>query len=516
MTGRYLFWVGMVFCAIPLLIATVRFLSPDIMFEEAAVKLETRLSQILNPHAKAVNRLVNGARALAIGESSYSTRIEGQKEIPLLSAANPKYQYPYQLYDTHNRPTSLARGSFRLPESARRVHASTSEQIVKAIESAEPGDVISIAPGNYDFTGRSIHVSRAGEPGKPVYLRADRLGDATLSLNTMEGFHVKAPYWVFENLAIRGVCANDQECEHAFHVVGRGRAFVLRNSTVTDFNASIKVNGTRIDGNDFWPDDGLIEYNVFQNSAARATDRPVALLNIDSVDHWVARGNFIADFSKLRGNKVAYGAYMKGNGSFGVFERNVVVCEHNVAPDNGLRIGLSFGGGGTGIKYCRNQSCTSEHSQGVIRNNVIINCSKDVGIYLNRASDTKVYNNLLHNNLGIDVRFPTSSARISSNLISGRVKERDGGNAEIGKNFIDADCFGYKRTDCSFDELYADPNHANLQLISTGKFVFGQGILGEDVTDDLCGTPRPPIHDLGPLQYSGGVYCLRTQDEYSR
>ena len=93
----------------------------------------------------------------------------------------------------------------------------------------------------------------------------------------------------------------------------------------------------------------------------------------------------------------------------GLFERNLVMCTRNFS--GGTRIGLSLGGGGTAPQFCEDGSCNTEHQNGILRNNLIVNCS-DVGIYLNRAQDTLVDHNTLYATAGIDVRFPTSSATL--------------------------------------------------------------------------------------------------------
>lgn len=187
---------------------------------------------------------------------------------------------------------------------------------------------------------------------------------------------------------------------------------------------------------------------------------------------------------------------MKGNG---LFERNLVICEHSLATDRGIRIGLSFGGGATAERYCQDSNCEAEHSNGVMRNNIVLNCSRDVGIYLNRAQNSYRYNNLLHNNLGLDIRFPSSSATLVNNIISGRIKERDGAVAHAKNNLIDSDCVGKQRYGCSFDQLYANPAASDLRLTRFDNPLQGQALPITELTDDFCSAPRHCSQDLGPF-----------------
>lgn len=430
-------------------------------------------------------------------------------------AANPDLTYPWQQYDESDKPIGAKPGYFSKLQASRIVSVSSSQKLVAAIRGAKAGDLIDIGPGVYRFDSHSIPVSVPGTRQQPVYVRANRLGSVVLEFNMLEGFHVTAPFWVFENLEIRGVCGSDSRCEHAFHVIANGRSFVLRNSVLEDFNAPLKVNGAPDGEGVKYPDQGLVEYNRVANTRPRDTGNPVTLLNINSVNNWVVRGNLVSDFSKLKSNRVSYGAFMKGNGRGGVFERNLIYCEGRVPRDEGVRIGLSLGGGGTGNQFCRDGACAAEHTDGIIRNNIILNCSKDVGIYLSKAADTRVYNNLLYNNLGIDVRFPASSARVINNVISGRVKSREGGSFEAGNNWIDRGCFSPQEAECGFDGVYKNLRGADLRLTSVDNPVWEKGGLIDDLLDDFCGNIRDgrPV-DIGPIEYRQGLECLKLQQPH--
>ncbi|MDT1847664.1 right-handed parallel beta-helix repeat-containing protein, partial [Acinetobacter baumannii] len=91
--------------------------------------------------------------------------------------------------------------------------------------------------------------------------------------------------------------------------------------------------------------------------------------------------NVITDFVKVGGDRISYGAFAKGAARGTVFEGNVVVCEHLLRGHPGQRVGLSFGGGGTGKPYCRDGRCDAEHEGGTMRANLVASCS-DAGIYV--------------------------------------------------------------------------------------------------------------------------------------
>ena len=336
-------------------------------------------------------------------------------------------------------PPALALGAGAQPQPAGQdagpggIAVATADGLRAALRAAAPGDVITLAPGTYHFEGKSINTGLAGRADAPIVVRAARPGTVHIELATLEGFVVGAPYWRFENLDIIGVCRADDDCEHAFHVIGGAHHFASVNNTISDFNAHFKINGA--DG--LYPDDGLIEHTTLRATHPRATTRPVSFVDIVTASGWKLSANLITDFIKSEGNDVSYGAYAKGGGKNNVFERNVVWCEHTLRGYPGQRVGLSLGGGGTGQEYCRDGRCITEQDGGVLRANLVVGCS-DAGIYLNSAAGSTVVDNTLLDTTGIDMRFPTSSARVDGNLVDGPIHARDGAIAHLGDNLSTA------------------------------------------------------------------------------
>jgi parallel beta-helix repeat protein len=289
------------------------------------------------------------------------------------------------------------------------------------METAQPGDTISFLPGVYRFQGANyLEAKQAGRPDQPITIRAEQPGTVQLEFNLVEGFLVTAPYWTFENLTIRGVCNDHSSCEHAFHVVGKASHFIARNNTLLDFNAHLKING---DGKHF-PDDGLIEGNIFRNSTIRQTGNPVTLIDLVGASNWLIQGNQLSDFVKGGNDQISYGAFAKGAGEGNRFERNVVVCENRLRNAPGQRVGLSLGGGGTGAAYCRDRRCITEQQGGVIQSNLIASCSDD-GIYINRAAGSVVRHNTLIDTGPLVVRFAESSADVEGNLVDSAILNID-------------------------------------------------------------------------------------------
>ncbi|GAC1370328.1 MAG: hypothetical protein NVSMB47_19670 [Polyangiales bacterium] len=383
--------------------------------------------------------------------------------------------------------------------SARTVNVNDAAALTYALGGALPGDEIVLADGTYHFTA-SQTCGASGTAAAPIVIRAKNPLGARIEFDALEGFHVTGPHWRFEGLDVHGVCADDNNCEHAFHVTGAATDFVIRGNRVVDFNAQLKVNADK-DAGGAWvqPHRGLVEGNEVFDTHARATSNPVTKLNIDGVDDWVVRANLIHDGHKNGGDGVSYQSFIKGGGKNGLYERNLVICTRD-DTSGGTRIGLSFGGGGTGPQYCAPAfdpavPCDPEMTGGVMRNNIIVACS-DVGIYLNKAKDTKLLYNTLIDTSGVDFRFASSTGEADGNVMSSHVRARDGGAFTAGINLLDV---------ADFTPWYVAPALGDLRQKGDLSALLGKGTARAEVTDDYCARARGAgPFDLGALQASLG------------
>jgi hypothetical protein len=387
------------------------------------------------------------------------------------------------------------------PARADVVPVATPDQLRAAITAAAAGDEIVLAPGNYAFTA-NINCSAVGTAQSPITVRAAQPGSALLSFAAAsgftEGFRVSAPHWRFQDLDITGACASDSLCEHAFHLFGDADFTVLSGNRLRDFNAQVKSNGSPVGPTVLFPDDVVVEGNLFQDSRARNTSNPVTKIDVVGGRRWRVRGNTLVDFQKGGGDGISYGAFLKGNSRDGVFERNLVRCQRDFA--GGVRIGLSLGGGGTApASACEDGTCTPEHQGGILRNNIVMDCS-DVGIYLNKAAASQIHHNLLVATTGIDVRFAASSADLRNNLLAGQIRNRDGGSSSQAGNLVQVAA-------ASFAAWFAHPARADFRRRDWRGLV-DAGVAAPAVDDDFCGGSRPVGgHDIGALEAAPDRVC---------
>jgi parallel beta-helix repeat protein len=396
--------------------------------------------------------------------------------------------------------------------SAGTVNVATADQLRNAVAAAGPGDTIVMAPGVYVLAS-PLTLENDGMPPSPIVLRSAQALQAIVRSTTVEAMRITGSDWHIEGLRFEGACATDDQCEHALHILSGADRFALRDSVLRDFNAPIKGNGEPLGagGSYVFADDVLIERNTLGASRARNTANPVTFIDVVGGQRWHIRDNLIHDFRKALGNQISYGAFLKGNGSDGVFERNLVMCERDFS--GGVRIGLSFGGGGTGAQFCEGGSCATEHRRGVMRNNIIVNCS-DVGIYLNLAQDTLIDHNTLYDTYGIDVRFATSSATLRNNLLTtqpgdaaaGAIRSRNGG-VIVGTagNLV-------QQPIAAVAGWFRDPARGDFALVN-GSVIVDQGVVVAGVTDDFCGDDRQDgAADIGAIEYDGQADCATALD----
>ena len=375
-------------------------------------------------------------------------------------------------------------------QSKRQVIVASATEALHAIDNAHPGDVITFVPGTYRFDGVYIDVREPGTAAAPITVRADEPRSVVLEFNMVEGFLVSAPYWTFENLTIRGVCADHSNCEHAFHVVGEGSHFVARRNEVVDFNAQFKINGSHGE----YPDWGVIEGNVIRNSAPRDTANPVTSIDLVAASHWRIVGNRISDFVKANSDHTSYGAFAKGAGSDNAMLRNVVVCEDRLRGFRGQRVGLSLGGGGTSRDACRDRRCITEQDQGVIASNLVASCSDD-GIYLNRAAMSVVTHNTLVDTGGIAARFGESSADVDGNLVDGAIRALGGAIVHANDNRATSIAALYLGLH-PVRRLFADTTKLDLRWRGEPP----RRGRADAPPDDLCGASRPPHPAYGAFE----------------
>lgn len=321
------------------------------------------------------------------------------------------------------------------------IFVKNTNELVSAINDAKPGDEIFLQPGEYIIDSRKtrLRTRRAGEKEHPIVITA--LPETVkINANYTKALTIRHSYWKVENIEFVGVCDVDKACEHAIHIVGAVKNIEIKNNIFKNFNAHIKANGLVKEQSRLFPEFGVVENNIFLNEWVREVRASVTPIDVVGGSHWQIRNNFIADFSRLKNKGSAigysYGVFLKGASEYGVIEDNLVVCEWKLKGYSSIdsRIGISLGGGGTSEGMCQTEACEYEHRDGVVKNNQVLNCPNDVGIYLNKAKNSKVHDNVIVGSLGIDARYNATSGEVYNNVFQGRLKNRNGASVKFNHN----------------------------------------------------------------------------------
>ncbi|NOU28101.1 MAG: PE-PGRS family protein, partial [Polyangiaceae bacterium] len=102
----------------------------------------------------------------------------------------------------------VAAGTLLLARSAaaKDVAVATAAELTSAIAGAQPGDRIVLASGTYALNA-SPSCNAVGTAAAPIEVVAQTPLGAKITFDTLEGFKVNGPFWHFDGLDVRGVCA---------------------------------------------------------------------------------------------------------------------------------------------------------------------------------------------------------------------------------------------------------------------------------------------------------------------
>lgn len=377
---------------------------------------------------------------------------------------------------------------------ARIVAVSTFEALRAACGTASPGDTIEIAPGVYDVAGVS-RIMIANRPG-PVLVR----GMGASPINTIiQGagqddpsvqmiFNLdNSPMWTFENMMTRNSYYHGFKFDHA------STDCVLRRVVMRDHGES-GVKGTSDPAAGTYPDRLLVEYcDIGFTLESGGTRDVVEGIDGVGVDDWIIRRNRFVNVQKS--GSPATGIFTKGNSSRTIIEGNRF---------ENCFIAASFGGGGTGPSFFRDNDRTYEHRGGIIRNNVMIRCT-DAGVYINKGTEAKIYNNTLFEcGLSIQLRFVESSGWVRNNLVLPSptnpgepvLRIRDGATLLANEKNIAADS-------SYFVVPYGVDREIDPHLKPSAPVIDDGVDLAADVPDDIDGGLRPAGRhfDIGADEY---------------
>lgn len=390
------------------------------------------------------------------------------------------------------------------------INVNSSSAILSAIANAQPGQVITIAPGTYSFPS-NISVSRSGTVTNKIFLRAAQRGTVTLNTTSLEGFAVRGSNWVFENLKVQGTCsATSTNCEHAVHIVGNADDVIFRYNEFINYSSHFKLNAT-VDsaGVQYFPDRLWIIKNKLYNTVQNQANVPHNPLNIDGGDNHIIRGNIIADFSAGLSTKAASGIYPKSGTRYATVEQNLIICKRYISNTRTVR-GIYMGDGTMSSAWPRARPANiyGESVQNTFRNNITLNCTGDgssAGIFVGDDSGSKIYHNTSVNSksmfIGAKMYTTTTNRQILTTLIRRNVLNNGitfwGDASTRPISFSD----NLSLNSTAQSDIFVGPTTGNLGVRYLGTSLSNKVNVDTNAQYDFCGNLRDSTTDLGAIDY---------------
>jgi len=378
--------------------------------------------------------------------------------------------------------------AFGTSSLADEVYVTTYSQLKSAALNAPPdGRTIIVAPGTYYqdgvlwLTGKS-NLTIRGETGNPddVVLVGKGINNSSMWINIAIN---NCPYFTIEALTLKDTYYHGIQVNNSSHYV------TIRNVVFLD-NGEGGVKATNNSAGTSYSDYGLVE-NCWLEYSTYGMRPVVEGIDLIATKGWVIRNNVFVNARKVV--PAGFGFFAKGNAQDTICENNLFVnCD----------IAASFGGGGTAAVYFRDHEYPYEHRNGIIRNNIMIG-GADAAVYLNKALNAKVYNNLSYKHvLTFQARFPECSVDFKNNIAV-----RAPGSYEPVVRWRDgAVDLGSSNNVLGNDSWFVAPGlseAADFHLTDTATAAIDQGYaLPADVPVDKDGVSRPqgPAWDIGPYE----------------
>ncbi len=389
---------------------------------------------------------------------------------------NATYYFAVKTYDDAGNYSALSNvvsATTFTPVVQDSVTVNSLAQLQQAINEAPVGGrIITLAAGTYNQTSsieingkNNITIQGATTDFADTVVKGPGINSASLDIN----FKVNdSDYVTFKHMTIR------DSYYHSIQV-NNGSDYFHADHLKTWDNGEGGFKATSSDNLEHpYSDYGLIENSSigYSISGLRSSVEGVDLI---AAKGWVVRGN-VFENALGANNGIGYAIFAKGNSIDTIIENNVFKNSF---------IAMSFGGGGTAPQYFRNGDTTYEHRGGIMRNNVVYG-AKDAGVYMNKATGFKVYNNTILNtgpNVGsVESRFPESSGEVRNNLLDKPVKPRHGGTAIESNNITNGT-----------SSMLVNPENGDYHLNPfTAQTAIDTGIaLPNDVPTDMDGNLRP-------------------------
>jgi hypothetical protein len=412
---------------------------------------------------------------------------------------------------------------FAFPATRNQVRVANYTELRAAVRALESDTTIVLAAGTYAIDVEPL-IFGATTPVSNIVVRGEtgRRDDVILLGKGMDSDQTPVAFLfrAAANVLIADLTVGEV-AQHAIEINGSTGSTAIHVYDCRFFDTGeqfIKGNAD-VGGVDQGPDDGIVEYSVFEYLPRRVVVGGVTYENVygpltgytNGVDihdgkRWIVRRNLFKNIRSLPGspqsggNSVPAVLFWDGSADTIVEQNTFINCERAIA------LGLSAPG-------ARAIPQPFDHRAGVIRNNFVYRESGitgDVGIAVFNSPSTVVVHNTVYQNVGlsntrsypnsIEYRFATTvDALIANNLTDGAIVSRADAQATVRGNNTRATSTFF--ADVSTGDLHLSRPGGNAAIDAAAAFA--------DVIDpdDWDGDPRPygPAADVGADEWEPPV-----------
>jgi hypothetical protein len=367
-----------------------------------------------------------------------------------------------------------------VPGTAEAVVVSSASELANAIEEANSGGdkTIILEDGTYTLDT----MLWVDAEGVTVRSSSGNRDNVTIRGAGMEGsvshiFNVAGSDFTVSDLTL-GWVAN-----HAIQIQGNENAHrpLMQNLHIIDtYEQMIKVSYDSSTDNS--SENGIVEDCLFEYSAGIGPQYYIGGIDAHRAINWIVRNNTFKAIRSPSDETAEFAIHFWSDSEDTLVESNLIInCDR----------GIGFGLGDRG------------HIRGIIRNNMIYHDPEelfdDVGISLESASDTQVYNNTIYLEHSypnaIEYRFTgTTGVLIVNNLTNKALSPRDGASATVSHNVTDAQA-----------SWFLNLTSGDLHLSARPSAVIDQGQSVTGLTSDYDGDSRPQGEgiDIGADEVNG-------------
>jgi len=289
-------------------------------------------------------------------------------------------------------------------------------------------------------------------------------------------FNVAADRFSVQNVTLRDVS------NHAVQFHPGVKSPVIRNVHILDTGEQMVKIAYDPDQMDLTADDGVMENCLLEYSAGIGPQWYIGGIDAHNAKNWIVRDNVFKYIQSPSLALAEHAVHFWSDSQNTLVERNLIInCDR----------GIGFGLGDRG------------HHGGIIRNNMIYHDENnstgfaDVGIGLESAVNSQVYNNTIFMEHSyphaIEYRFAaTTGVLIANNLTNKLIQQRDGGQATLSNNVMNAQA-----------DWFQDVDQGDLHLAWAVDTVVDQGQAIGGLTDDFDQEHRPAGDgvDIGADEY---------------